>query len=200
MFAIASPRRWTPLPWYRRPHPLHQVGKNALQFRLLAPSLGEARFNIAQSEADVLAEPNASDSPGALLGADPAFRNAQALSKLARGQQLFCITPAFAVVCANPAGVALGQEARRKVRQDRGDLVYRHAPSPVHNRRIDPLLHQCPGLAVDQLWIQAQNRKALERNRQVFGRNLDAVSHAAQLLAGNERGSGAQEGVIDEVA
>jgi hypothetical protein len=106
IFAIASPRRQTPLPWYRRPHPLHQVAKNALWFRPLVPSLGETPFEVAQPEADVLAEPDARDSPGALLGPDPRFGDAEALGKLARSQEIAGIARAFAVVLATVAGDA----------------------------------------------------------------------------------------------
>lgn len=114
------------------------------------------------------------------------------LRKLTRCQEILRIARGFAVVLAAAVGAALGQKPRREERQDRGDLVERHAPSPVRNRNIDPLLHhQRPGLAIDQTRLQPQHREALECNRQVFGRNLHPVANTTELMRGNERGAGA---------
>src|SRR5437016_6277975 len=54
--------------------------------------------------------------------------------------------------------------------------------------------------AIDQLRLQPQCREALECNGDVLGRNLDAVTYAAELLAGNERGARAAEGIVDRLA
>jgi hypothetical protein len=163
-----------------------------LCFAPSAPSLREATFDVAQSKPHIFAKPDAGNPSGAFLGADPALGNVKTLCKLARGQELFRITPAFAVVRATAAGAALGQQPRRQERQERGDLVDRHASSPAHNRRIDPLLHHPgPGLAIDQTRLQSQQRQALKRNRDVLGRNLNTATHPPELVSGNKCGAGA---------
>src|ERR1700682_4142529 len=45
--------------------------------------------------------------------------------------------------------------------------------------------------AIDDLRLQSQVSKPLDRNSDVSRVNLDAVTCAAELVAGNERGAGA---------
>src|ERR1700730_750331 len=97
--------------------------KNAPWLRPLAAPFGESPFDIAQFEPHIFSEPYAWNPPGALLGSDPRFGDAEALGKLTRPQEILRIARGFAVVLAAAVGAALGQKPRRKERQDAGNLM-----------------------------------------------------------------------------
>jgi hypothetical protein len=66
----------------------------------LALSLGERAFDIAQFEPHVFAEPDAGNSPGALLGPHPRFVHAEVPCKLIRRQEFLRIARTCAFVFA----------------------------------------------------------------------------------------------------
>jgi hypothetical protein len=51
-------------------------------------------------------------------------------------------------------------------------------------------------LVIDQLRLQSQVSKPFDRNSRVSWVDFHAVADAAELLAGNERGAGAAEGIV----
>src|SRR5438552_14462362 len=55
-------------------------------------------------------------------------------------------------------------------------------------------------LAITQLRLQPEVSKPLDRNSEISRGDLDAVTCTAELFAGNERGAGAAEGIVDGLA